>query len=261
MKLELRSDWNFFLCAGTPGHDSDGCSRAYWRYPFEERLAAQMKEREMATAELGFKRPLSKEERFEKKRQRLAAIGEDLLAIAADQPFRFPATFTFVVRAFSVLDGIGKGLDPRFDITEIAKPYAMELLRFREAGFEVIVKDLRKRWERQSLAFYNVFRQADRVEKLADIIQRLEQGDLKLCVRTLESERAFKRVAVVQRTVGCAVAVGSLANLAIILYLNSIRVPAMVAYTLFALFSAQVLVGILKVKKLDQQERLITGTA
>eukprot|EP00268_Persea_americana_P057501 TRINITY_DN6895_c1_g1_i3.p1 TRINITY_DN6895_c1_g1~~TRINITY_DN6895_c1_g1_i3.p1 ORF type:complete len:114 (+),score=28.56 TRINITY_DN6895_c1_g1_i3:280-621(+) len=101
MKLELRSDWNFFLCAGTPGHDSDGCSRAYWRYPFEERLAAQMKEREMATAELGFKRPLSKEERFEKKRQRLAAIGEDLLAIAADQPFRFPATFTFVVRAFS----------------------------------------------------------------------------------------------------------------------------------------------------------------
>lgn len=76
-------------------------------------------------------------------------VGEDLLAIAADQPFRFPATFTFVVRAFSglmgnkqflpcctnflvyfltlliffaVLDGIGKGLDPRFDITEIAKP-------------------------------------------------------------------------------------------------------------------------------------------
>lgn len=71
-----------------------------------------------------------------------------MLSIAADQPFRFPATFTFVVRAFSgiivelvilfprvgsfnfthsraicaVLDGIGKGLDPRFDITEIAKP-------------------------------------------------------------------------------------------------------------------------------------------
>lgn len=30
----------------------------------------------MATAELGFKRPLSKEERFEKKKQRLAAIGK-----------------------------------------------------------------------------------------------------------------------------------------------------------------------------------------
>ncbi|XP_020571328.1 uncharacterized protein LOC110018375 [Phalaenopsis equestris] len=211
---------------------------------FEERLAAQRKEREQATVELGFKKQLSKEERIQKKKQRLAAIGEDLLSIAADQPFRFPATFTFVVRAFSVLDGIGKGLDPRFDITEIAKPYALELLRFRDVGFEVIVKDLRKRWERQSRAFYNLFRQADRVEKLAEIIERLEQGDLKLRVRTLESERAFVRVVTAQKTVGNAVAAGSLINLATILYFNSVRFPAMAAYVLSALFGAQVLLGI-----------------
>ncbi|KAF3784114.1 Uncharacterized protein EJ110_NYTH15564 [Nymphaea thermarum] len=225
---------------------------------FEERLAAQRKEREMATTELGFKKPLSKEERIQKKKQRLAAIGEDLLSIAADQPFRFPATFTFVVRAFSVLDGIGKGLDPRFDITEIAKPYAMELLKFREAGFEV---DMKKRWERQSRAFYNVFRQADRVEKLAEIIERLEQGDLKLRVRALETERAFKRVAAVQRTVGSAVVAGSLANLATILHFNAVKFPATIAYTLCVFFGVQVLFGLLKVKKLDQQEALITGTA
>ncbi|XP_062007087.1 protein ACTIVITY OF BC1 COMPLEX KINASE 8, chloroplastic [Rosa rugosa] len=228
---------------------------------FEERLAAQRKEREMATKELGFKKPLSKEERIMKKKERLAAIGEDLLAIAADQPFRFPATFTFVVRAFSVLDGIGKGLDPRFDITEIAKPYALELLKFREAGVEVVWKDIRKRWDRQSQAFYNLFRQADRVEKLAEIIQRLEQGDLKLRVRTLESERAFQRVATVQKTVGNAVAAGSLINLATILYINSIRVPAIVAYVACAFFGVQVLIGIIKVKKFDERERLITGTA
>ena len=36
---------------------------------------AQRKEREMARQELGFKKPLSKEERIEKKKQRLAAIG------------------------------------------------------------------------------------------------------------------------------------------------------------------------------------------
>ncbi|KAK4430615.1 protein ACTIVITY OF BC1 COMPLEX kinase, chloroplastic [Sesamum alatum] len=228
---------------------------------FEERLAAQRKEREMATTELGFKKPLTKEEKIEKKKQRLAAIGEDLLAIAADQPFRFPATFTFVVRAFSVLDGIGKGLDPRFDITEIAKPYALELLRFREAGVEVIIKDFRKRWDRQSQAFYNLFRQADRVEKLAQTIQRLEQGDLKLRVRALESERAFQRVAAVQGTIGSAVAAGSLINLATILYLNSIQMPATIAYFLCAYFGLKVLIGIVKVKKFDQREKLITGTA
>ncbi|KAH1237125.1 Protein ACTIVITY OF BC1 COMPLEX KINASE 8, chloroplastic [Glycine max] len=186
---------------------------------FEERLATQRREREMATAELGFKQPLSKEEQVMKKKERLAAIGEDLLAIAADQPFRFPATFTFVVRAFSVLDGIGKGLDPRFDITEIAKP------------------------------------QADRVEKLAEIIERLEQGDLKLRVRTLESERAFQRIATVQRTIGNAIAAGSLINLATILFLNSIRVPATIAYVFCAIFGFQVLFGIVKIKKLDERER------
>ncbi|TYH28670.1 hypothetical protein ES288_A02G162500v1 [Gossypium darwinii] len=228
---------------------------------FEERLAAQRRERELATAELGFKKPLTKEEKIAKKKERLAAIGEDLLAIAADQPFRFPATFTFVVRSFSVLDGIGKGLDPRFDITEIAKPYALELLKFREAGVEVVLKDFRKRWDRQSRAFYNLFRQADRVEKLAEIIQRLEQGDLKLRVRALESERAFQRVATVQKTVGSSVAAGSLINLATILYLNSIRVPAVAAYVICAFFSFQVLIGVIKVKRFDQRERLITGTA
>jgi hypothetical protein len=71
---------------------------------FEDRLAAQRLEKEEAAEEetpLGFKTPLTKEEKAEKKKMRLAAIGEDLLSIAVDQPFRFPATFTFVVRAFS----------------------------------------------------------------------------------------------------------------------------------------------------------------
>lgn len=35
----------------------------------------------MATAELGFKKPLSKEERIEKKKQRLAAIGNSVLPL------------------------------------------------------------------------------------------------------------------------------------------------------------------------------------
>ncbi|GBG75747.1 hypothetical protein CBR_g20993 [Chara braunii] len=38
----------------------------------------------------------------------IAAIGEDLFSIAVDQPFRFPATFTFVLRAFSTLEGIAE---------------------------------------------------------------------------------------------------------------------------------------------------------
>lgn len=228
---------------------------------FEGRLAAQRAEREAAVTELGFKKPLTKQEKVEKKKMRLAAIGEDLLSISVDQPFRFPATFTFVVRAFSVLDGIGKGLDPRFDISEIAKPYALEILKFREVGFDVLIKDIKKRWNRQAQAFANLIRQADRVEKLAEVIQRIEQGDLKLRVRTLESERAFKRVATVQQTIGQGILAGTFLNLATLLHINAIRVPALVAFVGSALFGLQVLIGLLKVKKLDRQEQLITGAA
>lgn len=42
------------------------------------------------------------------RQEAIANIGEDLFAIATDQPFRFPANFTFVLRAFSTLEGIGK---------------------------------------------------------------------------------------------------------------------------------------------------------
>lgn len=34
------------------------------------------------------------------RQEAVGKIGEDLFAIALDQPFRFPATFTFVLRAF-----------------------------------------------------------------------------------------------------------------------------------------------------------------
>lgn len=60
---------------------------------FEERLAAQRKEKEMARQEeLGFKKPLSKEEATEKKKQRLAAIG-NLLRYNVNEFFAAPLIY------------------------------------------------------------------------------------------------------------------------------------------------------------------------
>ena len=75
----------------------------------------QKKEREAQGKQYSssFKPQRSKDEAKERRKAILSSIGEDLLVAAADQPFRFPATFTFVVRSFTVLDGIGKSLDAR----------------------------------------------------------------------------------------------------------------------------------------------------
>ena len=65
------------------------------------------------------------------RKEAIAAIGEDLFAVAVDQPFRFPAAFTFVLRAFATLEGLGKTLDPNFQFVTVAQPYAEELLELK----------------------------------------------------------------------------------------------------------------------------------
>ncbi|CAI7745201.1 unnamed protein product, partial [Closterium sp. NIES-53] len=121
--------------------------------------------------------------------------------------------------------------------------------------------DLKKRWDRQTQAFRNLLRQPSRVEKLADVILRLEQGDLKLRVRTLENERAFKRVATMQNTIGSAIAAATLVNVASAMHIAARKTPATVLLLVSAVFGMRVLIGLMQVKKLDEQEKLIMGVA
>ena len=118
---------------------------------FQERLEQQKKEKEQKgqSYNASFKPQRSKDEAKERRKAILSNIGEDLLLAASDQPFRFPATFTFVVRSFTVLDGIGKSLDPRFDISEISAPYARELLLEATPQFAKITEDLKRRSDNQ----------------------------------------------------------------------------------------------------------------
>lgn len=51
-------------------------------------------------------------QRQTERQETVAKIGEDLFAIALDQPFRFPATFTFVLRAFRCVHLAAAGLMP-----------------------------------------------------------------------------------------------------------------------------------------------------
>ncbi|AFY70128.1 ABC-1 domain-containing protein [Thalassoporum mexicanum PCC 7367] len=123
----------------------------------------------------------------------IAEISDDLYDIAYDQPFRFPATFTFVMRALSTLEGLGKGLDPNFDFMAVAKPFALELMEngsSRDSGSlpSVIFGELGK----QAAAASNSALSLPR--KIEDTIEKLERGDIRLRVRSQESDRMLRRI-------------------------------------------------------------------
>ncbi len=125
--------------------------------------------------------------------QSIDAISEDLYEIAFDQPFRFPATFTFVMRAFSTLEGVGKGLDPEFNFMEVAQPYAMKLMTDMNGNSSsTIFDELGKQAAQVGSTALGLPRRID------DTIDKLERGDLRVRVRSLESERVLRRLSAIQ---------------------------------------------------------------
>ncbi len=137
--------------------------------------------------------------------QSVTAISDDLYAIAYDQPFRFPATFTFVMRAFSTLEGVGKGLDPDFNFMEAAKPFAAELMANGNSSNP-----------RDSL-LGEIGRQAAQVgstafglpRRLEDTLDKLERGDIRVRVRSIETDRILRRVSGVNMATNYTLLVGA----------------------------------------------------
>lgn len=188
----------------------------------------------------------------------VAAIGEDLFAIAVDSPFRFPATFTFVLRAFATLEGIGKALDPEFSFAATAAPYAQDLL------------DLQDTRSQQTFLLEQLQAQATevgqaaaamplRVQRIENTISQLEAGDLKLRVRVLEGERAARRAGVLQLATINTVACMGLLNLGTQLALGGRNTAAGVVFSLAAACAVAVALGMRRVNRLDKFEESIKG--
>jgi len=153
-----------------------------------------------------------------KMQSRLSSIGTDLLSVSDDAPFKFPATFTFVFRAFTTLEGIGKSLDPSYDLTRIARPYLKELIDLKDGSATLsAIKAAQKRlgWRKEDIE--SVVTQPRRVAYISRTLQSMERGDLKLRVRVLESEQSFKRMTIVMETMGTALLASVFLNAAFVL--------------------------------------------
>ena len=149
--------------------------------------------------------------------QSVSAITEDLYDIAYNQPFRFPATFTFVMRAFSTIEGVGRGLDPEFNFMEVAQPFAMQLMSNGNGT------------DTTGSIFNEIGRQAAQVSssalglprRIEETIEKLEQGDLRIRVRSAETERLLRRISSAQMSTNYAVLLSALILSATILFVSN----------------------------------------
>jgi predicted unusual protein kinase regulating ubiquinone biosynthesis (AarF/ABC1/UbiB family) len=181
--------------------------------------------------------------------QSVAAISDDLYEIAYDQPFRFPATFTFVMRAFSTLEGVGKGLDPEFNFMEVAQPFAMQLMSETNLS------------ETTNSIFNELGRQAAQVSSTAfglprrieDTLDRLDQGDIRLRVRATETDRILRRVSSVQMGTNYALLMGAFTISATLLFISD-KVGWAIVLVFLALFMGMAFFRLLR--RLDRFDRM-----
>ncbi len=180
--------------------------------------------------------------------QSIAQISDDLYDIAYGQPFRFPATFTFVMRAFSTIEGVGKGLDPDFNFMTAAQPFAFEIMNNGNSpdanGF-----------------LAEIGRQAAQVgtsalglpRRIEDTINKLERGDLRVRVKSSETDRYLRRLGAMQQTTNYAILVATFTLSATMLFVNQYAIAAGVV-GVFAFIALVIWFQLMR--KLDRQDRL-----
>lgn len=180
--------------------------------------------------------------------QSVAAISDDLYEIAYNQPFRFPATFTFVMRAFSTLEGVGKGLDPEFNFMEVAKPYAMQLMTdMNGSEGNSFLNELSRQAAQVSSTAFGLPR------RLEDTLEKLEQGDMRLRVRSIETERLLRRQSSIQLSISYALLISGFTLSATILVVKD--------YVWLALLPGLIAVGLSVIlirllSRLDRYDRM-----
>ncbi|MCS6813024.1 MAG: AarF/ABC1/UbiB kinase family protein [Cyanobacteria bacterium] len=179
--------------------------------------------------------------------QSIDEIIDDLYEIAYGRPFRFPATFTFVMRAFSTLQSVGQGLDPNFNFVTVAQPFALQLMNdsnsTNQAGF---LNEL----SRQALQVGNTALALPR--RIEDTLDKLDRGDIRVRVRSTETDRLIRRLGNVNMGTNYTLLVGTFTLSATVLVVNGMVWLAAVS-ALAALVSAIALIRLLI--RLDRYEK------
>ncbi len=182
--------------------------------------------------------------------QSISQITDDLYDIAYGQPFRFPATFTFVMRAFSTIEGVGKGLDPDFNFMAAAQPFAFQIMN-SNGNSPTDPNTFLAEIGRQAAQVGNSALGLPR--RIEDTIDKLERGDLRVRVRSSETDRYLRRLSAMQQNTNYAILVATFTLSATMLFVTQYTIAAsvvgIISVVTFVIWFQQL-------RKLNRQDRL-----
>ncbi len=136
--------------------------------------------------------------------QIIEKLSGDISELAYGKPFRIPIELIFVFRALSTFEGVGRYLDPEFNLIAIAKPFLLPLMTSKNPESNDLFNELGRQVTEIGTKAVGL------PKRLDENLERLEQGDLQLQVRMGESDRQLRRMINAQQSLGNSVLLGSL---------------------------------------------------
>ena len=187
-------------------------------------------------------------------------LGTDLQTLTENDSFRFPSTFTFIFRAFASVEGIGKGLDESFDIGKLAQPFIEKFTESQKEYSSEAAKQFSIFQKATGLNTKDVntaIRSPKKIAYIEETLRSMEEGTLKIRVRSLENEKALERMALTQARQENILLATVLLNVA---GFASKRLLSGAGYAGFAFFMFQALMTNTKIKKFDKTQAKFVQT-
>jgi predicted unusual protein kinase regulating ubiquinone biosynthesis (AarF/ABC1/UbiB family) len=178
-------------------------------------------------------------------------IKNELYIMFEQQPFRLPAQMMFIVKSLTTLDGIARTLDPHYNFLASAQPFVKSIAVSKGRGSAL--GELAR--QARNFITYKLQQPSKAEVFFKRLEQRIEDGELQIRVRNIESERALKRINLALKTLIFACLTGLMLLSGAVLLVGGYKMGAIAVFALSGfggLFMLRSLLDLLVKEQLDK---------
>jgi predicted unusual protein kinase regulating ubiquinone biosynthesis (AarF/ABC1/UbiB family) len=179
-------------------------------------------------------------------------IKNELYIMFEQQPFRLPAQMMFIVKSLTTLDGIARSLDPHYNFLASAQPFVKSIAVSKGRGSAI--GELAR--QARSFITYKLQQPSKAEVFFKQLEKRIEDGELQIRVRNIESDRALKRINLALKTLIFACLTGFALLSGAVLLVGGYKTGAIGVFVLSGLGGLLVLRSLLELLVREKLDRM-----